>query len=97
MGLRASFPSAKFEIHHQIGRNDPLMAPRAAIRWSLNGFHEGNVAFGAPTGAEVFVLGTSHAEFGSLGTSRPTLCREWTLFDETAIWKQIVLQSGLFT
>ncbi len=97
MGLRASFPSAKFEIHHQIGRNDPLMAPRAAIRWSLNGFHEGNGAFGAPTGAEVYVLGISHAEFGSLGTSRPTLRREWTLFDETAIWKQIVLQSGPFT
>ncbi len=92
-GLRASFPSAKFEIHHQIGRSDPLMAPRAAVRWSLHGRHDGVGAFGQPTGADVYVLGMSHAEFGSLGTARPTLRREWTLFDETAIWTQILFQS----
>ncbi len=41
-GLRASFPpSAKFEIHHQIGRDDPHMPPRSAIRWSLTGTHDG--------------------------------------------------------
>ncbi len=94
MGLRASFPSAKFAIHHQIGRDDPMMPPRAAIRWSLWGKHDGWGVFGAPTGAEVYVLGISHAEFGALVGGRPTLRREWTLFDETAIWKQIQLQSG---
>ena len=30
MGLRASFPDAQFKIHHQIGREDPFMPPRAA-------------------------------------------------------------------
>jgi len=94
MGLRASFPSALFEVHHQIGRDDPTMPPRAAIRWSLTGKHEGWGAFGRPSGAEVHVMGITHAEFGSLGQAAPTLRREWTLYDETAIWKQILLHSG---
>lgn len=89
MGLRASFPSATFTIDHQIGRNDPVMPPRAAIRWSLHGKHDGWGSFGAPTGADVYVLGISHAEFGPWG-----LRREHTLFDETSVWKQIVLQTG---
>ena len=89
MGLRAAFPSAKFEIHHVIGRDDPMMPPRAAIRWSLHGRHDGWGAFGRPSGAEVHVLGISHAEFGPWG-----LRREYTLFDETAIWKQILLHTG---
>ena len=94
MGLRAAFPSAEFKIHHVIGRDDTLMPPRAAVRWSLTGKHDGWGAFGTPTGADVHVLGITHAEFGSLGAAEPTLRREWTLFDETAIWKQILLQTG---
>jgi len=89
MGLRSAFPNAEFKIHHQIGRDDPLMPPRAALRWSLHGKHDGWGAFGIPTGAEVYILGASHAEFGPWG-----LRREWSLFDETAIWKQILLHTG---
>ena len=89
MGLRAAFPDAAFTIDHQIGRQDSMMPPRAAIRWALHGKHDGWGAFGAPTGAEVYVLGASHAEFGPRG-----LRREYTLFDETAIWKQILMQTG---
>jgi predicted ester cyclase len=89
MGLRAALPNAKFTIDHQIGRDDPLMPPRAAIRWSLHGRHEGWGSFGKPTGAEIYLLGISHAEFGPYG-----IRREWTLFDETAIWKQILLHTG---
>ena len=89
MGLRASFPNAKFQIDHQIGRDDPLMPPRAAVRWSLTGTHDGWGRFGAPTGKQVYLLGISHAEFGPWG-----LRREYTLFDETSVWKQILLQTG---
>ena len=89
MGLRASFPSAEFKIEHQIGREDPMMPPRSAIRWSMWGKHDGWGSFGTPTGAEVYVLGISHTEFGPWG-----LRRDWTLFDETAIWKQILLKTG---
>ncbi len=87
--LRASFPNATFTIEHQIGRDDPLMPPRAAIRWSLHGKHEGWGAFGKPSGADVYIMGACHAEFGPWG-----LRREFVLFDETAVWKQIVLKTG---
>ncbi|WP_040611109.1 polyketide cyclase [Oceaniovalibus guishaninsula] len=89
IGLRASFPSARFEIHHRIGREDAMMPPRAALRWSLTGAHDGWGAFGRPTGAQVHVMGISHAEFGPWG-----LRREFTLYDEVAIWKQILLATG---
>ena len=62
------------------------MAPRAALRWSLTGSHNGEGVFGDPTGASIHVMGISHAEFGPRG-----LRREYILFDETAVWKQILL------
>lgn len=94
MGLRAAFPNAAFKIEHQIGRDDPMMPPRAAIRWSLHGKHEGWGGFGEPTGAEVYVLGISHADFGAVTGDHPKVRREYTLFDETSVWKQILLQTG---
>ncbi|WP_293866373.1 nuclear transport factor 2 family protein [uncultured Alsobacter sp.] len=89
MSLRAALPNARFELHHVIGLEETGFAPRAAIRWSLTGRHEGWGMFGAPTGADVHVMAISHAEFGPWG-----LRREWILFDETAIWKQILLKTG---
>ena len=89
MSLRAAFPSAVFSVDHAIGRADADMPPRAALRWSLWGKHDGWGAFGPPTGAQVYVLGLSHAEFGPRG-----LRREWVLYDETAIWTQILMATG---
>ncbi|MDF0599115.1 nuclear transport factor 2 family protein [Psychromarinibacter sp. C21-152] len=94
MGLRAAFPGAEFTIEHAVGRDDPLVPPRAAIGWSLHGTHSGWGRFGMPTGAEVYVMGITHAEFGPFGGGDPTIRREYTLIDETAIWKQILLQTG---
>lgn len=89
LGLRSSFPSATFRIHHRIGMEGGLMPPRAAIRWSLDGTHDGWGTFGRPTGVRVHVMGMCHAEFGPRG-----LRREWALYDEIAIWKQILLQGA---
>lgn len=89
MQLRAAFPSARFAVHHVIGRSDPHQPHRAAVRWSLDGKHDGFGTFGAPTGAEVHVMGITHAEFGPWG-----LRREFTLFDEISVWKQIILHTG---
>ena len=88
MNLRSSFPSANFSIDHQIGREDPLLSPRAAVRWSLFGKHDGWGMFGQPTGAKVYIMGFTHAEFGPYG-----LRREYTLFDPVSIWKQIFIKS----
>ncbi|CZF85886.1 nuclear transport factor 2 family protein [Grimontia marina] len=89
IGLRASFPNATFKIEHQIGRDDPMMPPRAAIRFSLHGKHEGWGHFGQPSGADVYLMAAAHVEFGPYG-----IRREFVLFDETAIWKQIALHTG---
>ncbi|MBV0914014.1 nuclear transport factor 2 family protein [Anianabacter salinae] len=86
IALRSAFPSARFTIHHRIGMDADMLSPRAAIRWSLDGTHDGWGAFGRPTGAPVHIMGMSHAEFGPWG-----LRREFTLYDEIAIWKQILL------
>lgn len=95
VGLRAAFPSATFAIHHQIGmEGGDMLPPRAAIRWSLDGTHEGWGAFGRPTGANVHVMGISHAEFGPYGPDGIGLRREFALYDEIAIWKQILLKTG---
>jgi hypothetical protein len=98
MGLRAAFPSATFTLHHVIGREDPMLPPRAAVRWSLDGTHSGWGAFGAPTQAPVHVMGITHAEFGPWGGIDGRhgwgIRRDYTLFDETAIWKQLLLHTG---
>ncbi|HVF93974.1 MAG TPA: ester cyclase [Sphingomonas sp.] len=89
IGLRAAFPSAEFRIDHRIGNADAMSGPRAAIRWSLRGKHEGWGRFGAPSGADVYIMGFSHADFGPRG-----LRRETVVFDTVSIWKQILLHRG---
>ncbi len=92
--LRAAFPSATFRVHHRIGMEAGAMPARAAIRWSLDGVHDGWGAFGRPTGAPVHVMGISHAEYGPYGPGGIGLRREYVLYDEVAIWKQILLHTG---
>ena len=89
VALRAALPSAELVIEHRIGREDPLMPPRSAVRWSLIGKHEGRGLFGAPSGAEVHLRGASHSEWGPWG-----LRRDYVLFDEVHVWKQILLHQG---
>ena len=94
LGLRSSFPDAAFKIHHQIGMDADMLSPRSAIRWSLDGKHSGWGTFGAPTGADVHIMGMCHAEFGPFGANGEGIRRECALYDEIAIWKQILMQSG---
>lgn len=94
LGLRSSFPGAEFKIHHQIGMDGDMLSPRAALRWSLDGTHSGWGIFGEPTGAKVHVMGMCHAEFGPFGANGEGIRREYALYDEVAIWKQILMQCG---
>lgn len=94
VGLRSSFPSATFTVHHCIGMDGGMMPPRAAVRWSLDGIHDGWGSFGRPSGARVHVMGMSHAEYGPFGPDGVGLRREFALYDEVAIWKQILLAQG---
>lgn len=89
IGLRASFPTAIFTVDHRIGRDDELLGTRAAIRWSLYGRHDGWGTYGAPSGANVYIMGFTHADLGPWG-----LRTLYTLFDEVAIWQQIHQHRG---
>ena len=66
----------------------------AAVRWALSGKHSGWGMFGAPSGADVYVWGVSHAEFGPWGANGWGIRREYVIFDEVMIWKQIHLHTG---
>ncbi len=89
MELRSAFPSSTFSIDHLMGLDELRMPPRAAARWSLLGRHDGHGPFGPPTGAEVYVMGMTHVEFGPRGVRF-----ECSLYDETAVWKQLLLANG---
>lgn len=77
-----------------IGREDPLFAPRAAVRWRLTGKHDGAGRFGTPSGAPVRIMGIAHAEFGPFGANGAAVRREYVVIDDTAVWQQILLHSG---
>lgn len=89
LGYLAAFPDAQLSVEHLIGRADPGRAVRVAARWSVQATHSGRGAFGAPTGANVYVMAISHAEIVG-----GRVIREWTLVDELAIWRQIAMATG---
>ena len=87
--LISAFPDAKFSIEHISFTDEKYQAKKAAIRWALVGSHSGKGNYGNPSNAQVYIMGISHAEFGPRGIKN-----EWVLFDETTIWKQILMKTG---
>ena len=87
--LLSAFPDAKFTIEHISFIDEKDQPKKAAIRWALVGSHSGKGNFGDPSNAQVYIMGISHAEFGPRGIKN-----EWVLFDETIIWKQILMKTG---
>ena len=89
LGYLAALPDARFDLEHLIGRADPGRSVRVAARWSLNGAHDGHGAFGAPSGADLYIMGISHAEMVD-----GRIIREWIVVDELAVWRQIAIAAG---
>lgn len=89
LGLRSCFPTAVFQVHHTTGMDQSMLPPRASVRWSLDGSHSSSGRYGIATHAPVHIMGITHVEFGPKGIKR-----EWTLIDDTAIYKQILLHTG---
>ena len=87
--LISSFPDAKFSVEHISFTDEKNQPKKAAIRWALVGSHSGKGNYGEPSNAQVYIMGISHAEFGPRGIKN-----EWVLFDETTIWKQILMKTG---
>ena len=87
--LRSMFPDSIFKVEHVCYLEEKNEYKKASIRWSLEGIHSGPGLFSNPSNANVHIMGISQAEFGPRGIKN-----EWVLFDETIIWKQILLKTG---
>ena len=80
----------KFKVEHVGYLDEPNRNPRASIRWSLEGVHsEDSKNYGEKTNSNLTIIGINHAELNSYG-----IIKEWVLFDEVAIWKQILMNKN---
>ncbi|ANU11208.1 polyketide cyclase [Planococcus antarcticus DSM 14505] len=88
ISLFASFPNAAFFVdrvtcneRNQEGSWD------VAVRWRLQGLHEGIGYFGTPSGQSVEILGISHLQIND-----EKVTEEWLTFDGLDVLKQIYMQ-----
>ena len=80
------FEKLELIIHFFSGITEPILSPRVAIRWTINGKHMNKGCYGSPSQKNIEIAGISHVEFGKTG-----IIREYVIFDEISIWKQILL------
>jgi hypothetical protein len=87
--LKSIFTEIKFTIEHVGYLDEPTKNPRASIRWFLEGMHSNDSDdYGEKTNSKLFIMGINHVELNKDG-----IIREWVLFDEVAIWKQILMNN----
>ena len=85
--LKSIFTEIKFSVEHVGYLDEPNKNPRASIRWFLEGIHSNDSDdYGKKTNSNLFIMGINHVELNKDG-----IIREWVLFDEVAIWKQILM------
>lgn len=84
LALLAPFPDLRITLEHFCFLGDAGSGWRAASRWRMRGTHTGYGIYGEPSGNPIDILGISHhlIEDGKIQ-------REWTLFDEFELLKQI--------
>ena len=88
--LKNILSEKKFKIELVGYLDEPNRNPRASIRWSLEGVHsEDSKDYGKKTNSSLTIIGINHAELDSNGVTK-----EWVLFDEVAIWKQILMNKN---
>lgn len=89
ISLLASFPKSRFIIERVTcnQRNSPNDWD-VAVRWRLQGTHEGIGYFGQPSGKPVEILGITH-----LRVLEEKIVEEWITFDGLEVLRQIHLQT----
>ena len=88
--IKKIFTNIKFSIEHVGFLEEPEKNPRVSARWFLEGEHANESdEYGKASNKKIFIMGINHAEFNN-----NSIIREWVLFDEVAIWKQILLNHG---
>ena len=90
ISLKSIFSNIKFTIEHVGFLEEAGQNPRISVRWFLEGAHSNDsIDYDKASNKKIFIMGINHAEFYS-----NSIIREWVLFDEVAIWKQILLNHG---
>ncbi len=88
--IKKIFTNIKFSIEHVGFLEEPEKNPRVSVRWFLDGEHANESdEYGKASNKKIFIMGINHAEFNN-----NSIIREWVLFDEVAVWKQILLNHG---
>ena len=88
--LKDIFTDIKFTIEHVGYLDESNKNPRASIRWFLEGVHSNDSEdYGKKTNSKLFIMGINNVELDQDG-----VIREWVLFDEVAIWKQILMNNN---
>lgn len=77
-----------FSIKHVGWLEEKGKNSKVSIRWFLKGLHSNNTnEYEKATNKDVFIMGINHAEIID-----GNIIREWVLFDEVAIWKQLLMK-----
>ena len=86
LSMLAAFPDAGLSVDHFASLGNEREGYRTATRWTLHGTHEGPGVYGEPTGKRIRLMGITHHEIKD-----GRFVREWTVFDEFALLKQLVV------
>ncbi|NWF71061.1 MAG: ester cyclase [Chloroflexi bacterium] len=84
LSLLAPFPDLALTVEHFCVVGNAESGYRTATRWRMRGTHTGYGLYGEPSGKRIHILGVSHHLIKD-----DRIQKEWTLFDEFALLKQI--------
>lgn len=82
--LLGCFGGARVRIDHIAAQPAPDGTLDIALRWEMAGRHNGPALYGEPTNRDCYILGVTHWR-----VSGGRVEREWTVFDEVALLRQI--------
>ncbi len=86
--IKNALKNINFSIEHVGWLEEEDKNCKVSIRWFLNGLHANNTnEYGQATNKNIFIMGINHAEIVD-----GNIIREWVLFDEVAIWKQLLMK-----
>ena len=86
--IKKALKKIKFSIEHVGWLEEEGKNSKVSIRWFLNGLHANNTnEYEQATNKNIFIMGINHAEIVD-----GNIIREWVLFDEVAIWKQLLMK-----
>lgn len=86
LSLLSPFPDLAINIDHFCYVGDERAGYRTATRWTMRGTHTGYGIYGEPSGNPIRIIGTTHHIIKG-----GRIENEWSIFDEFALLRQILL------